>query len=125
VDHDESVLEAVGTILRGRDHRVQTARDVSEARAMIEKHEFDLVIADLHVYDGSNGNGLGAWLARNKPSLSRRLIWMCAVAPSGDAGEKIAANGRPILQKPFKASELLSAVDDLLLAGIQTAAINR
>jgi len=125
VDHDDSVLEAVGTILRGRDHRVQTARDVSEARAMIEKHEFDLVIADLHVYDGANGNGLGVWLARNKPSLSRRLIWMCAVAPSGDAGEKIAANGRPILQKPFKASELLSAVDELLLPGIQTAAINR
>ncbi len=31
VDHDESVLEAVGAILRGRDHRVKTARDIHEA----------------------------------------------------------------------------------------------
>lgn len=125
VDHDDSVLEAVGTILRGRDHRVQTARDMREARVLLEKQEFDLVVADLSVSDGASGNGLGQWLAHNRPALNRRVIWMRALAPSGAAEEKIAANGRPILQKPFKGSDLLAAVDDLLLANLHAAAINR
>ena len=125
VDHDDSVLEAVGTILRGRDHRVQTAKDIREARALLEKQDFDLIVADLHISDGANGGGLGEWLAQHKPALSRKLIWMCAVAPSEDAGENIAGNGRQILQKPFKASDLLAAVDELLLNNVQTAAIDR
>ena len=121
VDHDDSVLEAVGTILRARAHRVKTARDMREARALLEKEEFDLVVADLHVSDGANGGGLAEWLAQHKPSLSNRLIWMCAVAPSEDAGENIARNGRQILQKPFKAIDLLAAVDELLLNNVQAA----
>jgi two-component system, NtrC family, sensor kinase len=125
VDRDESVLEAVGTILRARDHRVQTARDFPEACALLEKEEFDLVVADLHVSDGANGNGLGEWLSQHKPALSHRLIWMCAVAPSENVGESIAGNGRHILQKPFKANDLLAAVDELLLNNIQAAAIQR
>ena len=125
VDRDDSVLEAVGTILRARDHRVQTAKDIRDARAFLEKEDFDLVVADLHISDGANGGGLGEWLALHKPALSNRLIWMCAVAPSEDAGEHIAANGRLILQKPFKAADLLAAVDELLLLShVQPTPIN-
>jgi two-component system NtrC family sensor kinase len=126
VDHDDSVLEAVGTILRGRNHLVHTARDIHEACAFLEKKEFDLVIADLQVSEGSSGEGISDWLAQHRPALNHRLIWMCALAPSsGGAGEKTAGRGRPILQKPFKASDLLAAVDEMLLNNIQAAAIDR
>jgi PAS domain S-box-containing protein len=125
VDRDESVLEAVGTILRARDHRVQTARSILEALALLEREDFDLVVADLHVSDGANGGGLSEWLARHKPALNQRLIWMCAVAPSENAGEHISGKGRQILQKPFKANDLLAAVDELLLTNVQAAAIHR
>jgi two-component system NtrC family sensor kinase len=125
VDQDNSVLEAVGTILRGRDHQVKTARDIREAFALLEKEDFDLVVADLHVSDGANGGGLSEWLAQHKPNLSRKLIWMCAVAPTEDAGENLSENGRQILQKPFKAADLLAAVDALLLNSAHASAIHR
>jgi two-component system NtrC family sensor kinase len=125
VDHDDSALEAAGTILRGRDHRVRMARDLREARALLEKEDFDLIVADLQISDGANGGNLGEWLAKHKPALSRRMIWTCAAAPSEDTGEHIAGNGRRILQKPFKANELLAAVDELLLSNVQPAAIDR
>ena len=125
VDYDESVLEAVGTILSARGHRVQTARSIHEVGALIEKEDFDLIVADLHISDGTNGGGFSDWLARHKPMLGKRLIWMCAVAPSEDAGENITGKGRPVLQKPFKATDLLAAVDELLLTNVQAAAIHR
>jgi two-component system, NtrC family, sensor kinase len=125
VDHDDSVLEAVGTILRARNHRVQTARSMPEACDLIEKEGFDLVVADLHVSDGANSGGLREWLTQHKPALSHRLIWMCAVAPFEDAVEHISGKGPQILQKPFKAADLLAAVDELLLTNVQAAAIHR
>ena len=124
VDHDDSVLDAVGTILRGGDHRVRTARDTREACALLEQEDFDLIVADLQISDGANGNGLGEWLALHKPALSRRLIWMCAVRPSADRDAPFAGDGRQILQKPLNASDLLAAVKDLLLSNVQAAAIH-
>ncbi|PYU57325.1 MAG: hypothetical protein DMG55_20185, partial [Acidobacteria bacterium] len=93
--------------------------------ALLEQEDFDLIVADLQISDGANGNGLGEWLAQHKPSLSRRLIWMCAVAPSADRGAPFAEDGRQILEKPLNATDLLAAVKDLLLSNVQTAAIHR
>lgn len=125
LDHDDSVLEAVSTFLRGRDHRVRAARNMQEARTVLEQEDFDVVIADLQIADGPNGSGLESWLAQNKPALSRKLIWMCAVAPSERAAEPVGDNNSRILQKPFKVSELLAAVDELLLDSMNAAPIGR
>jgi two-component system NtrC family sensor kinase len=125
VDQDDSVLEAVGTILRGRDHRVQTARDGREARALLERQDFDLIVADLQVSDAANEDNLEGWLIQHKPSLKGRVIWMRAIAPPGSAEEKSAVSGRHVLQKPFKANELLGAVDELLLSNVGAAPIER
>jgi len=73
VDYDDSVLEAVGTILSARGHRVQTARSIHEAGALIEKEDFDLIVADLHISDGTSGGGLSGWLARHKPGTQQKI----------------------------------------------------
>jgi two-component system NtrC family sensor kinase len=122
IDQDDSVLEAVGTILRGHDHRVRTARNNREAHTLLEKHDFDLVIADLQVSDNHQGDTLAEWLALRKPILARRLIWMSAVAVPSGMRDNLAQKGSSILQKPFKAPDLLAAVDELLLANIHAAA---
>ena len=123
VDQDDSVLEAVATILRGRDHRVETAKDLPSARALLEKLDFDVIVADLQVADGPNGDGLSAWLTQNKPALLNKLIWMCAVAPADVAAKNSMRNHSAILQKPFKVSDLLSAIDGFLLAKMDAAPI--
>src|SRR2546421_86707 len=85
----------------------RSARELRGAQILLEKESFDLIVADLHVSDGANGADLGEWLAQHKPALANKLIWMCAVAPTEDTGEHIAGKGRHILQKPFKATDLL------------------
>jgi two-component system NtrC family sensor kinase len=125
VDQDGSVLEAVGTILRGRAHQVKTARDLAEARDLLGRDEFDVVVADLQVSGGLNGDGLETWLAQYKPVLAQKMIWMCALAPSGEAREKFTRNGGRVLQKPFKAGDLISAVQDLLLDRVDAAPVQR
>ena len=119
VDSDDSVLEAVEAILRGRDHTVRTARNVEEAQELLALHEFDVILLDKR----ANGNGIDAtlrdWVAAKRPHLCDRLIWMHAGASEPEPPLDSAGNV-PVLQKPFKAADLLAAVDSVL----NTAASN-
>jgi DNA-binding response OmpR family regulator len=123
IDQDDSVLEAVGAILREREHQVETAKTAADAMAILEKQEFDLVLADLDLSGTAARNILHDWILARRPGLAKRCLWMRGVAPLGPPPEQATLNGNDdILQKPFKAVELLAAVDGML-GNVQPAPI--
>jgi PAS domain S-box-containing protein len=124
IDSDQSVLEAVGAILRGRNHVVRTARSLDEAQALIEERAFDLVVADVNVAGNAGQPGLHAWLTANKPGLAQRLVLMRATAPLSGPTDQEPRSGLPTLQKPFKTADLLAAVE-VALGDIHAAPIGR
>jgi two-component system NtrC family sensor kinase len=123
VDHDASVLEAVGAILRGRSHVVRTANALEQAKCELTEHSFDVVVADLHISERATGESLSAWLETNQPALLQRLVWMRASAP-GKASNDEPRRGSPILQKPFKAGDLLVVVE-AVLSDVHAALVER
>jgi two-component system, NtrC family, sensor kinase len=121
IDQDDSVAEAVAAILGEREHQVTLARDGQTAIGLADNESFDLVVADLVSAAAPGGSGFREWLRLHRPSLAKKVIWMAAVVPpAGPAGE-IVRNGCQTLQKPFKAAELLLAVDAALSDGVQVA----
>jgi PAS domain S-box-containing protein len=121
VDHDVSVLEAVEAILRDRNHQVRTAASLPEAQRLLGEHEFDAVVADSEVRASNGAANLQEWITAKNPELARRLVWMSASAMPSSA-QNHAGNGFLVLQKPFKATDLLTAVD-LALGRVQPAPI--
>jgi DNA-binding NtrC family response regulator len=113
IDPDESVLEAVEAILREGNHAVRTAASFPEAQRLLGEQEFDAVVADAEVRAAVGAGGLQEWLTANRPALAGRLVWMSASALPAPA-EDHAGNGLLVLQKPFKAVDLLSAVETAL-----------
>ncbi|MGB6884136.1 MAG: PAS domain S-box protein [Candidatus Acidiferrum sp.] len=114
IDQDESVLEAVRAILHEREHEVETAKSAADAMALLEKKEFDLVVADLDLSGTAGRNILHDWILARRPGLASRCVWMRAVTHSGRLPDETSHNGNCVLQKPFKAAELLAAVDGVL-----------
>jgi len=112
VDHEQSVLEAVEAILREGNHAVRTAASLPEAQQLLEQEDFDAVVADIEVSGGAGTASFEEWLGANKPLLVKRLVWMSASA-SGSC-ESQGGNGLRHLQKPFKAADLLAAVETAL-----------
>jgi PAS domain S-box-containing protein len=121
VDHDVSVLEAVEAILRDRNHEVRAAASLPEAQRLLGEHEFDAVVADTEVRAGNGPENLQDWLTVRNPELARRLVWMTATTIPLST-ENHAGNGLFVLQKPFKATDLLNAVD-IALGRVQPAPI--
>jgi PAS domain S-box-containing protein len=123
IDRDQSVLEAVGAILRGRGHAVRTATVLNDAHRALEEQEFDLIVADMQACGAAGRTGLHAWLAANRPELALRVILMQATTPSGAQSEE-TRRALQVLQKPFKAGDLLAAVE-AALGDIHTVPIER
>jgi two-component system NtrC family sensor kinase len=114
VDQDQSVLDAVSAVLRGRYAQVQTCRSAEGAISLLAKQDFDVVLADLQAPGNEDVLRLRRWLEDNKPMISQRVILMRASAPMAAPGESVVADGCPILQKPFKAAELLALLETIL-----------
>src|SRR5262249_31857421 len=106
VDQDASVLEAVGAILRGRSHVLRSADTTAQAKSELARQAFDFVIADLHTSIRPDGDDLAKWLECNQPALLPRLVWMRASTP-GETSPLEPKSGLQVLQKPFKAGDLL------------------
>jgi PAS domain S-box-containing protein len=121
IDQDESVLEAVEAILRDGNHAVRSAANFPEAQRLLGEQEFDAVVADAEVRAAAGGESLQEWLTAHRPVLAGRLVWMSASAMPAQTGNH-AGNGSFVLQKPFKAADLLSAVE-MALGHIQPAPI--
>jgi PAS domain S-box-containing protein len=114
VDQDQSVLDAVSAVLRGRYQVVQTCRSAEGAIALLGNQDFEVVVADLQAPGNEDVLRLRKWLEENKPMISQRLILMRASAPVAAPGEGGVVEGCPVLQKPFKAAELLALVETTL-----------
>jgi two-component system, NtrC family, sensor kinase len=113
VDQDASVLEAVCGILRARNHQVRPAASLIEAQQALRDQEYDVVVADLHTYEGTRELGLRTWLRLHRPSLAQRVILMRATTPLPSHNDA-ALGALQILQKPFKAGELLAVIEGAL-----------
>jgi len=114
VDQDQSVLDAVSAVLRGRYQVVQTCRSAEGAISLLGEQDFDVVVADLQAPGSEDVLRLRKWLEDNKPTISQRVILMRASAPVAALGESGVVEGCPILQKPFKAAQLLALVETTL-----------
>ena len=98
-------------MLKNLNHQVFPARNLEEAQALLRTREFDLILCDVEVAGRKGMNGLREWMQREMPVFADRLMVMSALAET-----ELHKNGVAgfILQKPFDAVQLLSAVDSVL-----------
>jgi len=113
VDQDVSVLEAVSGILRARNHQVRPAASLADAQQALREQEYDVVVADLQIYERSGDQGFRSWLRAHRPSLAQRVILMRASTPLASQSDA-ALGALQVLQKPFKAGELLAVIESAL-----------
>jgi DNA-binding NtrC family response regulator len=103
----------VSAILRGRNHQVRAVASLADAQQALKNLDYDLIVADLQVCENAGRSGLRSWLRIHMPNLSQRVILMRASTPVGPQSDE-TQGAIQILQKPFKAGELLAAIESAL-----------
>jgi two-component system NtrC family sensor kinase len=114
VDGDPAVRRTISMLFLTDGHTVDTARDGSHGVQLLEREDYDLIIADPRARVDS-GNAFAEELVARWPDLRRRTIFATAdVRPETEAW--LRALGCHYVHKPLSARQLRAAAAELLTA---------
>jgi PAS domain S-box-containing protein len=117
MDDDETILDVVGTMLRGAGYDVASCRDGREMLQVYEKflfhgEPFDVVILDLTIPGGMGGKEAVGHLLQLDPQAK-------AIVSSGYANDPVMADFQAVgfqgaVSKPFRFEDLCRVIEDVL-----------
>jgi CheY-like chemotaxis protein len=114
IEDDPIMREALSDWLRAAGYSVRTAADGSAGLADVKLAVPALVVTDIHM-PGASGDAIILQLKRDHPQIA--VIAISGMFNSGlglDAGAALALGAARALAKPFKRTEFLRAVTELL-----------
>jgi CheY-like chemotaxis protein len=105
VDDEPEIAQLFCEVL-GRDrHEVLLARSGREALEMLDARKIDLIVSDLRMPD-LDGPGLHGELARRRPELAARMIFVTGDVLGPESAAFLERTGLPVLEKPIEPGEL-------------------
>jgi DNA-binding NtrC family response regulator len=106
------------------EYEVHTAKNRDELNGLIDKYDFDVILADCDVADAELTKSFFDWFIEHRPALSQRLIRMYTPESRNDVFDE-KATIRLALKKPLDKGQLLDAINVLLSARVQPSAVVR
>ncbi|HEU5180981.1 MAG TPA: response regulator [Candidatus Polarisedimenticolia bacterium] len=110
VDDEESMLQVIRETLEGCGYAVDTVSNCRDALSYIRSTPYELVILDLLLPD-MNGFVLSQEIARIRPRLKERILFISAVLFGQNTVDHLNAMGAGFLSKPFDTTSLVQAVN--------------
>jgi two-component system response regulator PilR (NtrC family) len=111
IDDERSVREFLAIYLKRAGHKVELAASTTEARALLAQREFDLLITDLRMPDGTGIEVLEVAKHRHPDT---QVIVVTAYATAETAIAAMKAGAYDYLLKPFKVDEVGLVVERAL-----------
>lgn len=96
-----------------KPHDVKTCAAASEAQALLLDASYapDLVLCDVFL-PGANGNALHARIAKTRPEIARRFVFVTGGALGKDEADYLRHSGCTTLFKPVELKSLLELLED-------------
>ncbi len=111
VDDERSMQEFLEIFLRSEGYEVVTAGDVTSARVHVESNDFDVVITDVQMPDGS---GIDLLHGVHELSPDTVVIVITAFASTETAIAAMKQGAYDYITKPFKVDEMRIVVEKAL-----------
>jgi DNA-binding NtrC family response regulator len=115
VDDDGFFTKVLGIILTGENYRVTIAGGLPQARALLAKAVFDVIISDLRMPDGDDGL---AFLEELRSQGNRiPFIMLTGYGEVDNYMVAMNAGATEYLNKPVRSEELLAVIQNCLRPG--------
>jgi DNA-binding NtrC family response regulator len=111
VDDDPGVSEVLGLLLERESYAVSQAATRKQAIALVESREFDVVVTDLKLPDGT-GLDVIAGVRSRRPRLP--IIMITSYSSMESAIDALRAGANDYVIKPFDNDEFLRAISRAL-----------
>lgn len=105
VEDEADIAEMLRDVLLPLGHRVRMVSSGKAALALLQEHDFDLILSDLNMPD-LDGQRLFEALVRRDPGLRERVVFVTGDSLGERAQRFLAESKRPVIEKPFSPEDI-------------------
>jgi CheY-like chemotaxis protein len=111
IEDEPSVIAFLHAALERKGYTVVDASSGAEGLQRLSKERYAGVISDIRMPGAVNGAEVHAWIQKNKPELSSRIILISGDTANSDTQAFLARSGTPCIEKPFRVQQLITVVE--------------
>ena len=114
IEDEPAVMAYVKAALERGGYAVQTCESGAKALPLLESAEFLGVVSDMGSSGGLDGGQLHAWIARHRPQLAARVVFITGDIADEENVATLRQTGAPCVEKPFRLRQFIAVVERTL-----------
>jgi DNA-binding NtrC family response regulator len=111
IEDEAGVMAYVCATLERSGYSVICTESGAEALRLLESGEFLGIVSDMRTPGGVNGADVHAWIAKNRPELASRLVFITGDIANEETVDTLRKTGAPCVEKPFRVRQFISVVE--------------
>jgi CheY-like chemotaxis protein len=110
IEDEPAVMAYVRAALERSGYPVVCCESGVEALRLLESGSYLGVVSDMRTPGGVDGGQVHAWIARHRPELSGRVVFITGDIANEETVATLRQTGAPCVEKPFRVQQLIEAV---------------
>jgi DNA-binding NtrC family response regulator len=110
VEDEPAVMAYVQAALERSGFPVVCCESGVDALRLLENGSFLGVVSDMRTPGGVDGGQVHAWIARNRPDLASRIIFITGDIANEETVATLRQTGAPCVEKPFRVAQFMEVV---------------
>ena len=114
IEDEATVVAFVRAALERSGYRVEVASSAVQGLRLLQSNQYSAVISDMRTPGGISGAEVLAWLKKNRPAMTGRLVFITGDIANDETAAILKTSGAPFIEKPFRVQQLLGLVEKVL-----------
>lgn len=111
IEDEPAIMSYVRAVLERSGYTVVCSVSGAEGLRLLEAGSFLGVVSDMRTPGGVNGADVYEWIARHRPELASRLVFITGDIAHEDTVATLEKTGAPCVEKPFRVQQFISVVE--------------
>jgi CheY-like chemotaxis protein len=114
IEDEPAVMSYVRAALERNGYTVVCSDSGAEGLRMLESTDFLGIVSDMRTPGGVDGADVHAWIARHRPELACRIVFITGDIANEDTVATLRKTGAPCVEKPFRVQQFLAVVEQTM-----------
>jgi CheY-like chemotaxis protein len=114
IEDEPAVMSYVRAALERSGYTVVCSESGAEGLRMLESGDFLGVVSDMRTPGGVDGADVHAWIARHRPQLACRIVFITGDIANEETVATLRKTGAPCVEKPFRVQQFITVVEQTM-----------
>jgi len=110
IEDEPAVMAYVRAALERSGYPVIGCESGVEALRLLEHGSFLGIVSDMRTPGGVDGGQVHAWIARHRPELASRVVFITGDIANEETVATLRQTGAPCVEKPFRVQQFIEVV---------------